>query len=62
MKSQKSQLALYCSHGVLRDDVSVRKTTRSDLVTGADDVAQLLDVWESGVPGKSHNSAANGIH
>lgn len=41
---------------------STPKVTRSKLVTGADNVAQDFDVWESGVPKRCHDSVADGVH
>jgi hypothetical protein len=39
-----------------------RGPTRSKLVTDADDIAQLLDVWESRGPEKSHVLVDNKRH
>jgi hypothetical protein len=36
--------------------------TRSKLVTGADNIARLLDVWESRGPEKSHVSVDDTLH
>jgi hypothetical protein len=36
--------------------------SRSEAVSGADDVALLLDYWEIGVPAKSHDSGGAIIH